>query len=116
MGHVRPLLKKLGMALLDMNYRPVSNLPFISKIIEKYVAEQLVHHIDSNGLNEIMQSAYKNITVLRLYYLKLRVIFCKTLRMAMLPALSHLTYQLPLTWSITKSYCKGYNTGMELRE
>ena len=47
------------MALLDKNYRPVSNLSFISKIIEKCVAEQLVHHIDSNGLNEIMQSAYK---------------------------------------------------------
>ena len=47
------------MALLDKNYRPVSNLSLISKIIEKCVAEQLVHHIDSNGLNEIMQSAYK---------------------------------------------------------
>ena len=43
------------MALLDMNYRPVSNLTFISKIIEKCVAEQLIDHINSNGLNEIMQ-------------------------------------------------------------
>ena len=47
------------MALLDKNYRPVSNLSFISKIIEKCVAEQLLDHIDSNDLNEIMQSAYK---------------------------------------------------------
>ena len=59
MAQVQPLLNKLGMALLDMNYRPVSNLSFISKIIEKCVAEQLVDHIGSNGLNEIMQSAYK---------------------------------------------------------
>ena len=47
------------MALLDKNYRPVSNLSFISNIIEKCIAEQLVDHVDSNGLNEIMQSAYK---------------------------------------------------------
>ena len=67
MAHVQPLLKKLGMTLLDKNYRPVSNLSFISKIIEKCVAEQLVDHIDSSSLNEIMQSAYKNITILRLH-------------------------------------------------
>ena len=58
-AHVWPLLKKLGMALLDKNYRPVLNLSFISKIIEECTAEQLVDHINSNGLNEIMQSAYK---------------------------------------------------------
>ena len=58
-AHVQPLLKKLGMALLDKNYRPVFNLSFISKIIEKCVVEQLIDHINSNGLNEIMQSAYK---------------------------------------------------------
>ena len=58
-AHVQPLLKKLGMSLLGTNYRPVSNLSFISKIIEKCIAEQLVDHIDSNGLKEIMQSVYK---------------------------------------------------------
>ena len=47
------------MTLLDENYRPVLNLSFISKIIEKCSAEQLVDHTDSNGLNEIVQSAYK---------------------------------------------------------
>ena len=29
----------------------------------------------------------------------------------MSPALSYLTYQPPLTWSITRSYCRGYITG-----
>ena len=47
------------MALLGKNYRPVLNLSFISKSIGKCRAKQLVDHIDSNGLNEIMQSAYK---------------------------------------------------------
>ena len=32
---VRPLLKKLGLELIFPNYRPVSNLTFISKVIEQ---------------------------------------------------------------------------------
>ena len=31
---VRPLLKKVGLELIFPNYRPVSNLTFISKVIE----------------------------------------------------------------------------------
>ena len=31
---VRPLLKKLGLELIFPNFRPVSNLTFISKVIE----------------------------------------------------------------------------------
>ena len=58
-AHVQPLLKKLGMALLDKNYRPVLNLSFIPKIIEKCDAEHLLDYIDSNGLNEKMKLAYK---------------------------------------------------------
>ena len=58
---VRPLTKK---ATLDKdiykNYRPVSNLPYVSKLLEKVVAERLKVHIDKNGLNEVLQSAYKS--------------------------------------------------------
>ena len=32
---------------------------FMSKLIEKVVASQLIHYISSNGLHEILQSAYK---------------------------------------------------------
>ena len=32
---------------------------FMSKLIEKVVASQLINHISSNGLDEILQSAYK---------------------------------------------------------
>ena len=32
---VRPLLKKTGLELVLSNYRPVSNLSFLSKLIEK---------------------------------------------------------------------------------
>ncbi len=41
------------------NYRPVSNLPYVSKLIERVVAKQLVCHLEDNGLSEKYQSAYR---------------------------------------------------------
>ena len=39
---ISPLLKKPNLDVNELkNYRPVSNLPFLSKIIEKAVALQL---------------------------------------------------------------------------
>ena len=41
-AHVRPLLKKTSLPKKKMKiYRPVSNLSFISKILEKIVANRL---------------------------------------------------------------------------
>ncbi len=55
-----PLLKK---ASLDheilKNFRPVSNLAFISKLIEKVVASQYRDHLVREGLYESMQSSYR---------------------------------------------------------
>ena len=47
--------------LMDVlkNYRPVSNLAFVGKVIEKVVAQQLTHHLTANNLHEKFQSAYK---------------------------------------------------------
>ena len=57
---VLPLLKKVT---LDpekyKNYRPVSNLSFVSKIIEKVVAKRTKDHLNANHLCEKMQSAYR---------------------------------------------------------
>ena len=57
---VTPLLKKrtLDEDVLN-NYRPVSNLAFISKITEKVVASRLNHHLMVNNLQEPFQSAYR---------------------------------------------------------
>ena len=56
---VRPLLKKLNLDLIEKNYRPVSNLQFIGKLIERAVNIQLNEHITTNNLMEPMQSAYR---------------------------------------------------------
>jgi hypothetical protein len=54
------MLKKL---LLDpeilKNFRPVSNLDFISKLIEKVVDVQTPNHMRKNSVDDPMQSAYK---------------------------------------------------------
>ena len=56
---VTPLLKKQGADLIFKNFRPVSGLPFLSKIIEKVVSQQLNAHVVENNLDENLQSAYK---------------------------------------------------------
>jgi hypothetical protein len=56
---IRPLLKKLGLTLIEKNYRPVSNLAFLGKLIERASALQIVDHITSNNLMDFFQSAYR---------------------------------------------------------
>ena len=59
-AHVTHLLKKSNLPVNNLkNYRPVSSLIFISKIFEKVVSNRLQAHIDSNKLNNPMQSAYR---------------------------------------------------------
>ena len=41
------------------NYRPVSNLSFVSKIIEKLVLSQLSDHLSASNLCNCFQSAYR---------------------------------------------------------
>ena len=58
---VTPLLKKSSLSKNDLkNYRPVSNLNFISKLLEKVVAFQIKSHLAQFGLDNSFQSAYKS--------------------------------------------------------
>ena len=41
------------------NYRPVSGLGFISKLVERVVVSQLNDHVSLIGLENVRQSAYK---------------------------------------------------------
>ena len=57
---VSPLLKKPSLCKDDLkNYRPVSNLHFSAKIIEKCAAKQFVEHLTSHQLMDPLQSAYR---------------------------------------------------------
>ena len=56
---VKPLLKKPELDTIHKNYRPVSNLAFVSKLIEQSVIDQIEHHFESNNLNDEFQSAYR---------------------------------------------------------
>ena len=61
MAHVTPLHKKPSLDRNSLkNYRPVSNLSFISKLIEKVVAKKLNEFISHEGLLNVNQSAYKS--------------------------------------------------------
>ena len=55
---VRPLLKKSGLETVFKNYRPVSNLNFISKLLEAAVLTQLQDHLYSQKLIPQYQSSY----------------------------------------------------------
>ena len=57
---VSPLFKKPTLNRDDMkNYQPVSNLSFLSKILEKVVASRLNSHINSSHTSNDYQSAYR---------------------------------------------------------
>uniref|UniRef100_A0A8C1SXW2 Reverse transcriptase domain-containing protein n=1 Tax=Cyprinus carpio TaxID=7962 RepID=A0A8C1SXW2_CYPCA len=58
---VTPILKKPGLNPDIMsNFRPISNLPFLSKILERTVAKQLKTHLCSNDLFEAFQSGFQS--------------------------------------------------------
>ena len=57
---VTPLLKKPGLDTADMaNFRPVSNLTYLSKVVERAVSVQLNEYLTDNGLLPRCQSAYR---------------------------------------------------------
>ena len=59
-AQVTPLLKKAGLNENDpANYRPISNLNTIGKIIERVCLARLQPHVSSTGNFSPMQSAYR---------------------------------------------------------
>ena len=60
LAHLTPLIKGLSLDKDCLkNYRPISNLTFIGKLIERVVLRRLNEHLRSNGLNITPQSGYK---------------------------------------------------------
>jgi hypothetical protein len=57
---ILPLLKKLGLDFeIFANFRPVSNLAYLSKLLERVAASRLLEHMSIHKLHEVFQSSYK---------------------------------------------------------
>ena len=57
---ITPVLKKTSLDSNElMNYRPISNLSFVSKLLERHIAADLRCYIDENTLLDPFQSAYR---------------------------------------------------------
>ena len=57
---IKPLLKKIDLDCSEFSsYRPISNLSFISKLVERVVARRLHEHMTLNKLHEDSQHGYK---------------------------------------------------------
>ena len=74
---IKPLLKKPSLDQNEpKNYRPVSNLTFLGKLIEKAACTQLVHHIEYNNLFNSFQSAYRSRHSTKSALVKVKMILC----------------------------------------
>ena len=58
-AHLKPLIKKMGLDLVFKSFCPVSDLSYISKLVERFAANQLVDHVTQNGLSEKFQLVYR---------------------------------------------------------
>ena len=68
---VKPLLKKANLELIN-NFRPVSNLAYISKLAECAAASQLIEQVDRFNLMESNQSAYRALHSTETAFLKVK--------------------------------------------
>ena len=57
---VQPLLKKPSLDPIDLkNYRPISKLPFLSKILEKVVLSQVSSYLNTSNILDKFQSGFR---------------------------------------------------------
>ena len=77
---IRARLKKPGLDKEALkNYRPVSNLPFISKLLEKVVDLRFKEHLHVNQLRDTFQSAYEQNHSTETALLKVQSDICEAL-------------------------------------
>ena len=58
---ITPIVKKTGLdATEPKSYRPISNLPVVSKLLERVVARQLVQYVTAAGLLPTLQSGFRS--------------------------------------------------------
>ena len=65
---VKPLNKKVGLAPVVPNYHPVSNLPFLSEVLERCIFIQFTAHCDTNNSFLVTNWLIGEITAVRLHW------------------------------------------------
>ena len=81
---VIPLVKKPGLDLeMLKKYRPVSNLSFLSKVIEKVISIRILGHILDNNIVDIFSLLIGQATVVRPLYFVCTMILSQPLEKAM---------------------------------
>ena len=57
---ISPLLKKAGLDPANLNnFRPITSIPFLAKILERVVFDQLQHHMEIDNLFHDTQSGFR---------------------------------------------------------
>ena len=62
---IKPLLERVGLDLIPQTYCPVSNLPFLNKVLEHCVLNQFDQHCSKYSPMPGYQSAYRKISAVR---------------------------------------------------
>ncbi len=55
------LIHEKGLTTDTNNYRPISILPILSEIMERYVHTHFSHHLESHNLLTLMQSGFRKL-------------------------------------------------------
>ena len=57
---LKPLIKSMSLEVFFKSFHPISNLSFLSKMIERIVCRQLSNYMNRTGKLEDLQSAYRS--------------------------------------------------------
>ena len=56
---ITPIYKKKQLPINELSsYRPVAQMPFIAKLLERHVSKHLRIFLENNNINDLFQSAY----------------------------------------------------------
>ena len=69
---LKPLIKSMSLEVIFKSFRPISNLSFLSKMIERIVCRQLSNYMNRTGKLEDLQSAYRSNHLMETALLKVK--------------------------------------------
>jgi len=97
-GRVTPLLKKPGLKKTAMtNYRPITNLSTLSKLLERLVLSRLRPHVLRPGISASFIQPIDRAIQLKLLFSESSMMLCETSTISASPFCLHLTFPHRLT-------------------